>query len=75
MEVRKTIAMRFKKDDGKTYNLSLRNPVAGINEETIKNVMDKVIEKNVFVVKGHGLAKAIEAKMIETSTETYDLVL
>ena len=56
MEVRKTIAMRFKKDDGKTYNLSLRNPAAGINEEIIKNVMDKVIEKNVFVVKGHGLA-------------------
>lgn len=75
MEVRKTIAMRFKKDDGKTFNLSVRNPGPDVNEEAIKKVMDMVIEKNVFRIKGHGLIKAVDAKIVETNTETYDLVL
>lgn len=75
MEVRKTIAMRFKKDDGKTFNLSVRNPGHGVNKEAIKKVMDMVIEKNVFRIKGHGLIKALDAKIVETNTETYDLVL
>lgn len=75
MEVRKTIAMRFKKDDGKTFNLSVRNRGPGVNEEAIKKVMDMVIEKNVFRIKGHGLIKALDAKTVETNTETYDLVL
>ena len=32
MEVRKTISMKFKKDDGKTFNLSVKNPGPGVNE-------------------------------------------
>lgn len=75
MEKRKMIAMRFKKEDGKTFNLSVRNPGPGVNEEFIKKVMDMVVEKNVFRIKGQGLVKTIDAKIVETSTETYDLVL
>ncbi|KGF15401.1 hypothetical protein HMPREF1639_00855 [Peptostreptococcus sp. MV1] len=75
MEKRKMIAMRFKKEDGKTFNLSVRNPGSGVNEESIKKVMDMVVEKNVFRIKGQGLVKTIDAKIVETSTETYDLVL
>lgn len=75
MEVRKTISMKFKKDDGKTFNLSVKNPGSGVNEEAIKKVMDKIIEKNVFRIKGQGLVKSVDAKLVETSTETYDLVL
>ena len=74
MEVRKTISMKFKKDDGKTFNLSVKNPGPGVNEEAIKKVMDKIIEKNVFRIKGQGLVKSVDAKLVETSTETYDLV-
>ena len=75
MEVRKTISMKFKKDDGKTFNLSVKNPGPGVNEEAIKKVMDKIIEKNVFRIKGQGLVKSVDVKLVETSTETYDLVL
>lgn len=75
MEVRKTISMKFKKDDDKTFNLSVKNPGPGVNEEDIKKVMDKIIEKNVFRIKGQGLVKSVDAKLVETSTETYDLVL
>lgn len=75
MEVRKTISMKFKKDYGKTFNLSVKNPGPGVNEEAIKKVMDKIIEKNVFRIKGQGLVKSVDAKLVETSTETYDLVL
>lgn len=75
MEVRKTISMKFKKDDGKTFNLSVKNPGPGVNEEAIKKVMDKIIEKNVFRIKGQGLVKSVDAKLVETSAETYDLVL
>lgn len=75
MEVRKTISMKFKKDDGKTFNLSVKNPGPGVNEEAIKKVMDKIIEKNVFRINGQGLVKSVDAKLVETSTETYDLVL
>ena len=75
MEVRKTISMKFKKYDGKTFNLSVKNPGPGVNEEAIKKVMDKIIEKNVFRIKGQGLVKSVDAKLVETSTETYDLVL
>ena len=75
MEVRKTISMKFKKDDGKTFNLSVKNPGPGVNEEAIKKVMDQIIEKNVFRIKGQGLVKSVDAKLVETSTETYDLVL
>ena len=53
----------------------MKNPGPGVNEEAIKKVMDKIIEKNVFRIKGQGLVKSVDAKLVETSTETYDLVL
>lgn len=37
--------------------------------------MDLIVSKNIFSVGGFDLASAVEAKVVETNTTPYDLVI
>ncbi|MDB0438911.1 DUF2922 domain-containing protein [Clostridioides difficile] len=75
MEIKKKLVMSFKNIKDKQVSFSIENPKEDLTEESIKAVMDLIVSKNVFSVGGFDLASAVEAKIVETNTTPYDLVI
>ncbi|MCC0631706.1 DUF2922 domain-containing protein [Clostridioides sp. ZZV15-6388] len=75
MEIKKKLVMSFKNIKDKQVSFSIENPKEDLTEENIKSVMDLIVSKNVFSVGGFDLASAVEAKIVETNTTPYDLVI
>lgn len=75
MEIKKKLVMSFKNVKDKQVSFSIENPKEDLTEENIKSVMDLIVSKNVFLVGGFDLASAVEAKIVETNTTPYDLVI
>ena len=70
----KRLLMTFKNREDKKISIGIDNPKEGIAETDIKNVMDVILEKNIFQPNGMELLKKEEAKIVVTDTTEYDLV-
>ncbi len=70
----KRLLMTFKNHEDKKISIGIDNPKEGIAETDIKNVMDIILEKNIFNPNGMELLKKEEAKIVVTDTTEYDLV-
>ena len=46
-----------------------------MTETEIKQVMDLIIEKNIFAPNGEDIVSAKEAKIVQTETTEFDLVV
>ena len=75
MDENKVIQLVFKNEDGKKVTLSLDDPKDALTETEIKTAMETVVTKNVFKKNNYSLVSAVSAKIVKTSTTTYDLVL
>ncbi|HCQ6326953.1 TPA: DUF2922 domain-containing protein [Clostridioides difficile] len=75
MEIKKKLVMSFKNVKNKQVSFSIENPKDDLTEENIKSVMDLIVSKNIFSVGGFDLASVVEAKVVETNTTPYDLVI
>ncbi len=75
MAITKRLVMSFKTDGSDSMTLSIDNPKEDITEEEIKECMDLVVEKNIFLINGANVASSIEAKIVTTDTSDYDLIL
>lgn len=47
-----TLEMKFGTADGKTRNLSIKNPKSGLTAEEIKPAMETIVGLDAFEVKG-----------------------
>ena len=63
--IRKRLAMKFKTANGKD----------GVQEQEIKNAMDLVVSKKIFLVNDSEVAATSEAKIITTDETVHDLVI
>jgi hypothetical protein len=70
----KRLLMTFKNNEDKKISIGVDNPKEGIAETDIKNVMDVILEKNIFKPNGMELLKKEEAKIVVTDTTEYDLI-
>lgn len=68
MKNTKKLNMKFKKEDGKIYTLSIKEAKDDINDEEVKDLMKFVIDKNVVIPKNIKLAQIKEAGIIQTDT-------
>ena len=75
MEQTKRLIMTFKTTDDKKVSLSVDNPREDITEAEIKAVMDLIVEKNIFAPSGEDIISAKEAKIVQTETTEFDLVV
>lgn len=73
MEIKKKLVMTFKTVLGKKVSISLDNPKEGLTEGEIKVAMDNILSKNIFTSNGDDFAACVDAKIVETGTENYDL--
>ena len=75
MDVNKKLLMTFKTDEDKNVSISVEDPKQNLTESEILEAMNLIIEKDVFMPNGEALVEKVGAKVVETETQEYDLVL
>lgn len=75
METKKRLLMTFKTASDKKISISVDNPRDNISEQEIKTAMTTILAKDIFKPGGESLASMVEAKIVETATTEYDLVV
>lgn len=74
-EEKQVLNMIFRNSIGKTVTLSIEDPRDDVTEAEIKEAMEMIVEKNIFKKNNYALVEAVEAKVVTTNTESYDLVI
>ena len=69
----KKLVMVFGTNKEKNVSLSIDKPKASLNETQIKSAMETIVAQNIFAPNGEDLVKCIEAKIVTTNTNEYDL--
>lgn len=71
----KKIELFFENEDGKTVKYNLDKPVEPVDPATVNDVMDEIIEQNVFTSNGGDLVAKKSARIVENIIEDIDLGL
>ena len=74
MEIKKKLMMTFKTDEEKNTSISIDDPRENLNESEIKNVMQLILEKDIFSINGASIVDLVEAKIVQTDTQEFNLV-
>ena len=69
------LLMSFMTSNDNKVSLYVTDPREDITEEEIKEVMDLVVEKNIFTPNGEDIVSAKEAKIVQTETTEFDFVV
>ena len=69
------LVMTFKNRIGKNVTLSIDDPRDDLTEEQIKAVMELIIEKNIFKKNNHTFVEAVDAQIVNSQINEYDLIL
>ena len=70
------LLMVFSTNLGRKVSLFVSDPKEDLTETQIKEAMEQIIAKNIFAPRfGEELESAIEAKVVQTATTGYDLVI
>ena len=69
----KKLVMVFGTDGDKNVSLSIDKPKASLKETQIKTAMETIVAQNIFAPNGEDLIKCVEAKIVNTNTDEYDL--
>lgn len=70
------LLMVFSTTLGRKVSLFVSDPREDLNEAEIKDAMDQIVAKNIFAPKfGEELEAAVQAKVVQTATTGYDLVI
>ena len=75
METKKRLLMTFMSELDRKVSIAIDDPREDIAENEIKEVMDLIVEKNIFAPNGADLVDTVEAKIVVTDTTEFDLVL
>ncbi|MBQ9013072.1 MAG: DUF2922 domain-containing protein [Bacilli bacterium] len=75
METEVKLLMTFMTEFDRKVSLFVTDPREDITESEIKAVMDLIVEKNIFAPNGEDIVSAKEAKIVQTETTEYDLVV
>ena len=67
--------MTFKNTLGNTFTLTIDDPSDDLTEQNIIDAMNLIIENNIFAPDNVDLKEAVKAKVVQTDTTDYDLVL
>ena len=69
----KKLVMVFGTNGDKNVSLSIDKPKAALKETEIKSAMETIVAQNIFAPNGEDLIKCVEAKIVNTNTDEYDL--
>lgn len=69
------LLMSFMTDSDRKVSLYVTDPREDVTESEIKEVMDLIVEKNIFSPNGEVIVSAKEAKIVQTETTEFDFVV
>lgn len=69
------LLMSFMTSNDKKVSLYVTDPREDVTEIEIKEVMDLIVEKNIFAPNGEDIVSAKEAKIVQTETTEFDFVV
>ena len=69
----KKLVMVFATNKDKNVSLYVDKPKASLGEAQIKSAMETIVAQNIFAPNGEDLVKCVEAKIVTTNTNEYDL--
>jgi hypothetical protein len=69
------LLMTFSTEGGKKVSLFITDPREDLTEAEIKAAMDLIVAKNIFAPNGEDLSAVVEAKIVQTETTEYDLLV
>ena len=73
MKTTKRLVMVFKTDADTNVSISVDNPKDTLKESEIKSAMEIIIAKDVFAPKEEKLVALVEARIVVTNTNEYEL--
>ena len=71
----KKLIMTFKNEIDKEVTISIDDPKDDITEQKIKEAMDLIVTKGIFKKGNYALTAVVDAKIVNTQTTEYDLVI
>lgn len=74
MEEKKLI-MTFKNTLGNTFSITVEDPRVNLEEQSIIDAMELIKDKNIFQPNGYDLGELVSAKIVDTTTTSFDLVI
>ena len=75
MKTMKKLLMSFKTEGDKTVSISVDSPRPDLTEGEIIDAMNLIVTNNIFAPNGDTLVSLVAAKIVETDTTAFDLVL
>ena len=72
---RKALVLVFESRAGKKITLRIPDPRANLTASEIQNAMNVVIANNLYKWDGYPVDKAVSAKVVETVTDNFDVVV
>lgn len=65
----KTLELKFTNDEGRVVTLSLDDPVEPVNPESVRQVMEQIIDLNAFTSSGGDLVAMHSARIVERNVD------
>ena len=75
METKKRLIMTFLTGVGRKMSISVDDPREDITEAEVVAAMDLIVEKDIFAPYGSNLASTVDAKIVLTDTQEFDLIV
>ena len=75
MGVEVKLLMTFLNESGKKVSLFITDPREDVTEAEIKSVMELIVAKNIFAPGGDNIVSAKDAKIVQTATTEFDLIV
>ncbi|OOB74968.1 MULTISPECIES: DUF2922 domain-containing protein [Clostridium] len=69
----KSLLMKFKTTDNKSYSLKVNRVKKDVAEEDVKNLMDSLVNNDVVIASGGALKVKESAEIITTTSEELDV--
>ena len=67
--------MTFKNTLGNSFTITVDDPREDLEEQDIIDAMNLIKDKNIFQPKGYDIATCVSAKIVDSTTTDYDLVV
>ena len=71
----KKLIMTFKNTLGNSFSITIDDPRDDLEEQDIIDAMNLIKTKNIFQPKGYDIAECISAKVVDSTTTEYDLLV
>ena len=71
----KKLIMTFKNTLGNSFSITIDDPREDLEEQNIIDAMNLIKTKNIFQPKGYDIAECMSAKVVNSTTTEYDLLV